>query len=136
MAPTTQTFSSRSVLRSVEEPLSLLAAVESIRHGPHLAKDFPKLTSLTQIMKNHLTQPPLLARATRAAVAGLQGWVKTLAGRGAEGPLRAPAPHPPRAQRDDAEAMILLGLLHLKGRGIPCDHAQARHGGVMAGRNQ
>ena len=67
MAPTTQTFSSRSVLRSVEEPLSLLAAVESIRHGPHLAKDLPKLTSLTQIMKNHLTQPPFLARVTRAA---------------------------------------------------------------------
>ena len=78
-------------------------------------------------MKNHLTALPFLARAARAAVAGLQGWVETLAGRGADGPRRAPAPRPPRAQRDDAEAMNLLGLLCLKGRGNPHDHAQARH---------
>jgi len=126
MAPTTQTFSSRSVLRSAEEPLSLLAAVESIRHGSDLAKDFSKLTWLTQLMKNHLTQPSLLAHAARAAVAGLRGWVKTLAGRGADGLRRAPARRSPRAQRDDAEAMTLLGLLCLKGRGIPRDRAQAR----------
>jgi TPR repeat protein len=77
-------------------------------------------------MKNHLTQLRLLARATRAAGAGLQGWVKTLAGL-RDGPRRAPAPRPPRTQRDDAETMNLLGLLCLKGRGIPHDHAQARH---------
>jgi len=34
-------------------------------------------------MKNHLTPLPFVARAARAAVAGLEGWVKTLAGRGA-----------------------------------------------------
>ena len=79
------------------------------------------------MMKNHLSQSSLLARAARAAVAGLQGWVKTLAGRGADGARRAPAPRPPQAQSDDAEAMNLLGLLCLKGRGIPHDHAQARH---------
>jgi len=73
-------------------------------------------------MKNHLTQPPLLSRAARAAVAGLQGWVKTLAGL-----RRQPAPRPPRTQHDDAETMNLLGLLCLKGGGIPHDHAQARH---------
>jgi TPR repeat protein len=77
-------------------------------------------------MKNHLTQPPFLARTTRAAVAGLWGWVKTLAGL-RYGPRRQPAPRPPRTQRDDAEAMNVLGLLCLKGRGIPHDHAQARH---------
>ena len=78
-------------------------------------------------MKNHLTQPPFLPRTTRAAVAGLQGWVNTLAGRGADRPRRAPAPRPPRTQPDDAEAMNVLGLLHIKCRGIPCDYAQARH---------
>jgi TPR repeat protein len=78
------------------------------------------------MMKNHLTQLPFVARITRAAVAGLQGWVKTLAGF-RDGPRRAPAPRPPRTQRGDAETMNLLGLLCLKGRGIPHDHAQARH---------
>jgi TPR repeat protein len=74
------------------------------------------------MMKNHLTQLPFLARTTRATVAGLQGWLKTLAGL-----RRQPAPRPARIQRDDAEAMNLLGLLCFKGRGIPYDHAQARH---------
>jgi len=78
------------------------------------------------MMKNHLTALPFVARTTRAAVAGLQGWVKTLAGL-RDGPRRQPAPRPPRTQRDDAETMILLGLLCLKGRGILPDHAQARH---------
>jgi TPR repeat protein len=77
-------------------------------------------------MKKHLTQPPLLARAFRAAVEVLQGWVKTLAGL-RDGPRRRLAPRPPRIQRDDAETMNLLGQLCLKGRGIPHDHAQARH---------
>jgi TPR repeat protein len=74
------------------------------------------------MMKNHLTQLPFLARTTRATVAGLQGWLKTLAGL-----RRQPAARPPRTQRDDAEAMNLLGLFCLKGLGIPPDHAQARH---------
>jgi TPR repeat protein len=77
-------------------------------------------------MKNHLTSLPFVARTTRAAVAGFKGWVKILAGL-RDGPRRQPAPRPPRTQRDDAEAMTLLGLLCLKGRGIPRDHAQARH---------
>ena len=41
MAPTTQTFSTRSVRRSAKEPLSLLAAVESTRHGPNLSGHYP-----------------------------------------------------------------------------------------------
>jgi hypothetical protein len=45
------------------------------------AKDFSKLTWLTQTMKNHLTKLPFFARATRAAGAGFKGWVNTLAGR-------------------------------------------------------
>jgi TPR repeat protein len=57
---------------------------------------------------------------------GFKGWVNTLAGR-RDRPCRAPAPRPPRTQRDDAETMNLLGQLCLKGRGIPHDHAQARH---------
>jgi TPR repeat protein len=78
------------------------------------------------MMKNHLTKLPFLARATRAAGAGFKGWVNTLAGR-RDRPRRAPAPRPPRAKRDEAEAMNVLGLLHIKCRGIPCDYAQARH---------
>lgn len=78
------------------------------------------------MMKNHRTQPPFLARTSRAAGAGFKGWLKTLAGL-RDGLRRKPAPRPPRTQRDDAEAMNLLGLLCLKGRGIPPDHAQARH---------
>jgi hypothetical protein len=66
------------------------------------------------MMKNLLTKLPFVASTTRAAVEGLQGWLKNLAG-----PLRQPAPRPPRTQRDDAEAMNLLGLLCLNGRGIP-----------------
>jgi TPR repeat protein len=77
-------------------------------------------------MKNHLTQLPFLARAPRVAGAGFKGWVNTLAGR-RDRPRRAPAPRPPRTQPDDAEAMNVLGLLHIKCRGIPCDYAQARH---------
>jgi hypothetical protein len=69
-------------------------------------------------MKNHLTKLPFFARATRAAGAGFKGWVNTLAGR-RDRPRRAPAPRPPRAQRDEVEAMNVLGLLHLKCRGIP-----------------
>ena len=78
------------------------------------------------MMKNHLTQLPFLARATRVAGAGFKGWVNTLAGR-RDRPCRAPAPRPPRTQPDDAEAMNVLGLLHIKCRGILCDYAQARH---------
>jgi len=78
------------------------------------------------MMKNHLTQLPFLARTARAAGAGFKGWVNTLAGR-RDRPRRAPAPRPPRAQRDEVEAMNVLGLLHLKCRGIACDYAQARH---------
>jgi TPR repeat protein len=101
-------------------------ALASQNRPRRAAKDFPKPTWLTKMMKNHLTQPPFLARIIRAAGAGFKGRVNTLAGRW-DRPRRAPAPRPPRAQRDEAEAMNLLGLLHLKCRGIPCDYAQARH---------
>jgi hypothetical protein len=93
---------------------------------PPGSKGSLKTNLVNRMVKNHLTQPPFLDRAARAAGAGLQGWVETLAGRGADGPRWAPAPRPPRTRHDDAGAMTPLGPLHLKGRGITRDHAQAR----------
>ena len=52
-------------------------ALASQNRPRRAAKDFPKPTWLTKMMKNHLTQPPFLARIIRATGAGFKGWVNT-----------------------------------------------------------
>lgn len=76
-------------------------------------------------MKNHQTRTNFLARIAMAASAGIGALLRNLTGR-RSAPRRMLAPPPRWTQHANAETMMRLGLLHLKGRGATSDYGQAR----------